>query len=62
VAPEVEVDHEEAVRARRAAERELQRIKSRSADVSNISRRLRVIRERNHFAEQISRALAEKAE
>lgn len=60
--PMVETNRAESSKVRETAEQELKHIKSRANEVSNASRHLRDIRERNHFAEMIGEALAEKQE
>lgn len=47
-------DHEEVQKALVGADKSLEEIKTRSKEVSDVSSRLRYIRERNHFAEQLS--------
>lgn len=59
--PDVESDREGSSQARRGAETELRRIKSQRTEVCNASRKLRDMRERNHFAEMIGEALAERS-
>lgn len=56
--PDVSVDREAAQRARAEAEAELEDARSQRDEVSNIAERLRVLRERNHFADRISEALS----
>jgi len=60
--PDTDADPDGAEEARREAERELKRIRGQRSEVSNVSRKLRDIRARNHFAEMISEALAERTE
>ena len=60
--PDFGADPDGAEEARRAAERELQRVRAQRGEVSNVSHKLRAIRKRNHFAELIDDALAERTE
>lgn len=61
-APDVEADPDGAEELRREAERELKRLRAQRSDVSNVSRKLRDIKARNHFADMINEALAERTD
>lgn len=56
--PPVEVDREGAREAREHAERQLRETRAQAPEVRNIVEKLRVIRERNGFAEIVGEALS----
>lgn len=59
---DVDADPAGAERERQEAERELKRVRAQRSEVSNVSRKLRDIRARNHFADMIGEAFAERTD